>query len=95
MFSSNEIEQVTRFMGNDMALRLTPYGNIVIRHNDSTKVFFVFYKREDGVIIRRRLGYENPFGSGHVLNGGKPFADVLTAVRYFAKYREKFPNSLL
>lgn len=94
MFSNNEIAQVVRNMGEGMVARLTPYGNIVIKHKDSKKAFFVFYKRDDGIIIRRRLGYENPFGSGHVLNGGKSFPNVLSAIGYFTQYRKRFPNSL-
>lgn len=95
MFSNNEIAEVVKNMGEGMTARLTPYGNIIIRHKDSKRPFFVFYKRGNGVIIRRRLGYENPFGSGNVLNGGKPFPNVLMAVGYFTEYRKRYPNSLI
>ena len=94
MFKDCEIATVVKNMGTDMVARLTPYGNIVIKHKDSVKPFFVFYKRGDEVIIRRRTGYENPFGGGNILNNGKPFNNIADAMIYFLNYKVKYANSL-
>ena len=94
-FSNEEIGYIISRMGKDMYARLTPHGNVLIRHKGAKKTLFVFYKRENGILIRRRLGYDNPFGSGNILNGGNTFPTLADAMDYFVKYREKYPNSLL
>ncbi len=98
MFTANEINVIARTlvkMGNKMTLRLTSYGNVVVQHRKAEKVLFAFYKREDGYIIRRRLGYDNPFGSGNVLNGGKAIPTIKGTMTYFKNYCEKYPKSIV
>ena len=96
-FTNAEIGTIASEMGADMNLRISPNGNPILTHRQTkgNNVIFSIYKHRDGIIIRRRLGYENPFGSGNVLNGGKPFADVNTAMAYFKKYKAKYPNSII
>lgn len=95
IFSLKNIGAIVRLVGTDMNVRLTPYGNVVVKHVKSNKVFFTFYQRgENGVLIRRRLGYGNPMGSGNVLNNGKPFPNLLYALKYFKEYKAKHPNSI-
>lgn len=94
-FTQEEIGEIVSRMGKDVTARLTPYGNVIVQHKDATKTLFAFYKRADGYLIRRRLGYDNPYGSGNVLNGGHTFDTLNDALNYFEEYREKYPNSLL
>lgn len=96
-FTKAEIGTIATEMGNEFALRMSPKGNPIITHRNTrgNNVIYVLYKHADGIIIRRRLGYANPFGSGHVLNGGKPFASVADAMRYFKNYKEKYPNAII
>lgn len=94
-FTQEEIGTIVSRMGKDVTARLTPYGNVIVQHKDATKTLFAFYKRADGYLIRRRLGYDNPYGSGNVLNGGHTFDTLNDALNYFEEYREKYPNSLL
>ena len=98
MFTAKEIKAIVNGlakMGNKMTLRLTSYGNVVVQHRKAEKVLFSFYKREDGYIIRRRLGYSNPFGSGNVLNGGKAIPTIKGTMTYFKNYCEKYPKSII
>lgn len=98
MFTAKEIKAIVNGlakMGNKMTLRLTSYGNVVVQHRKAEKVLFSFYKREDGFIIRRRLGYDNPFGSGNVLNGGKVIPTIKGTMTYFKNYCEKHPKSIV
>ena len=93
-FTNSEIGFIANAVGCKMAVRLTTkYGNIVLKHIDSKKVIFSIYKRDDGIIIRRRLGYSR-FGNGNVLNGGKAFPTLKLAMVYFKNYMEKYPKSL-
>lgn len=94
-FTEQEIGYIVSRMGKDLTARLTPYGNVIVQHKNATKTLFAFYKREDGYLIRRRLGYDNPYGSGNVLNGGNTFESLEKAMDYFVEYRDKYPNSLL
>lgn len=96
-FTPSEIGVIASQMGYDFTMRMSPYGNPIVKHRDTegNNVIFAFYKRRDGIIIRRRLGYDNPFGSGNVLNGAKPFPDVKTAMAYFKKYVAKYPHSVI
>ena len=98
MFTAKEINVIANGlakMGNKMTLRLTNYGNVIVQHRKAEKVLFAFYKREDGYIIRRRLGYDNPFGSGNVLNGGKAIPTIKGTMSYFKNYCEKYPKSIV
>lgn len=96
-FSKAELGIIAKEMGKDFTLRMSPQGNPIVTHRQTqgNNVIFSFYKREDGIIIRRRLGYANPFGSGNVLNGGKAFATISDAMRYFNEYKEKYPQSIV
>ena len=93
-FTEKEIGYIARAIGKSMTLRITYCGNIIVKHLNSTKILFGIYKRENGILIRRRLGYENPFGSGNVLNGGKELPTLKVAMKYFKGYMAKYPNSL-
>ena len=96
-FTPSEIGTIAGNMGNEFAMRMSPKGNPIVTHRNTqgNNIIFTFYKREDGIIIRRRLGYDNPFGSGNVLNGGKPFANINDAMRYFKTYKTNHPNSII
>ena len=96
-FTRAELGIIAENMGNDMTLRMSPKGNPILtnRNTSGNNVIFVFYKKEGGIIIRRRLGYDNPFGSGNILNGGKPFLNIADAMQYFKAYKAKYPNSII
>ena len=96
-FSKNELGTIAKYMGQDFTMRISPHGNPIITHRKTrgNNVIFSFYKREDGILIRRRLGYANPFGSGNVLNGGKTFPTIKSAMEYFTSYVETHPNSVI
>ena len=96
-FNRAEIGIIAKEMGDEFTLRLSPYGNPIVTHRQTkgNNIIFCFYKREDGIIIRRRRGYDNPHGSGNVLNGGKPFPSVRDAMRYFVSYKQTYPQSLI
>ena len=96
-FTDKEFGIIAKGMGEDFNMRITNMGNPILtnRKTIGNNVIFVFYKHEDGILIRRRLGYSNRFGSGNVLNGAKPFANVNLAMKYFAKYVKKYPNSII
>lgn len=96
-FTRAELGIIAENMGNDMTLRMSPKGNPILtnRNTSGNNVIFVLYKKDNGIIIRRRLGYENPFGSGNILNGGKPFLNIVDAMRYFKAYKAKYPNSII
>ena len=96
-FSKAELGTIARNMGKDFTMRISPHGNPILTHRKTmgNNIIFVFYKREDGIIIRRRLGYDNPFGSGNVLNGGKALPTINDAMDYFNSYVEAHPNSIV
>lgn len=96
-FSKAELGIIAKEMGKEFTLRMSPQGNPILTHRqtEGNNIIFSFYKKEDGIIIRRRLGYANPFGSGNILNGGKPFATISDAMRYFNDYKEKHPQSIV
>jgi hypothetical protein len=96
-FTPNEIGTIASKMGNEFSLRMSPHGNPILTHRETSgnNVIYVLYKHKDGIIIRRRLGYANPCGSGHVLNGNKPFTDVNKAMDYFVSYKKKYPNAII
>lgn len=94
-FSNEEIGYIISRMGKDMYARLSPHGNVILKHKSAGKTLFSFYKRDNGILIRRRLGYDNPYGSGNILNGGNTFPTLKSAMDYFVRYREKYPNSLM
>ena len=96
-FTKNELGIIAKGMGYEFNMRISKMGNPIITHRKTigNNVIFSFYKRDDGVIIRRRLGYSNQYGSGNVLNGGKPFNNVLAAMKYFNNYVVKYPKSII
>ena len=96
-FSKYELGIIANGMGNDMTMRMSPKGNPILTHRNTegNNVIFSFYKRDNGYLIRRRLGYDNPFGSGNILNGGKPFVNLGEAMAYFKNYKEEHPNSIV
>ena len=93
-FTENEIGAIVKSMGTEMVARISPFGNLILKHKKSKEIIFSFYKRENGFLIRRRLGYKNIFGSGNVLNGGKVLPTIEKTTEYFVKYMEKYPHSL-
>ena len=96
-FTNIEIGTIAQGMGAEMTMRMSPAGNPIVKHQQTkgNNVIYVFYKHDDGYIIRRRLGYSNPFGSGHILNDGKPFKNISSAVAYFKQYKEKYPTAII
>ena len=96
-FTEKELGVIAKGMGDDFNMRLSTMGNPILTHRKTigNNVIFSFYKRKNGVIIRRRLGYSNPFGSGNVLNSGKPFKNVSAAMKYFGNYVVMHPDSLV
>ena len=96
-FSKSELGTIAENMGQDFTMRISPYGNPIVTHRktNGNNVIFSFYKRYDGVLIRRRLGYSNPFGSGNVLNGGNTFPTIKDAMSYFKTYVKNHPNSII
>ena len=96
-FTPNEIGTIASEMGNEFAMRMSPMGNPIVTHRKTmgNNVIYSFYKHNDGIIIRRRLGYSNPYGSGHVLNGGRPFSNIKDAMSYFKTYKAKYHNAII
>lgn len=96
-FTKAEVGEIAKAMGKEFNLRMSPQGNPIITHRktNGNNVIFSIYKREGGYIIRRRLGYDNPFGSGNVLNGGKTFPTIARMMEYFNSYVETHPNSII
>ena len=96
-FTKSELGTIASEMGNDFTMRMSPKGNPIVTHRNTSgnNIIFSFYKRADGILIRRRLGYANPFGSGNILNGGKPFKNVADAMSYFKTYKVNHPNSII
>lgn len=96
-FTNSEIGVIANKMGTDMTMRISPAGNPIVKHRETegNNVIYSFYKHDEGIIIRRRKGYKNPFGSGHILNAGRPFTNVNSAMAYFSRYKEKYPSALI
>lgn len=97
MFTATEIGVIASQMGSEMVMRLSPYGNPIVKHNKTkgNDLIFSFYKHPDGYRIRRRHGYAGPFGNSFVLNGGKAFPSIVSAMAYFNAYKAKYPNSII
>ena len=97
IFTENELGIIAKGMGYEFNMRISNMGNPILTHRKTigNNVIFSFYKRNNGIIIRRRLGYSNPFGSGNILNGGKPFNNVSAAMKYFNNYVVKHPKSII
>ena len=97
MFTATEIGVIASQMGSEMVMRLSPYGNPIVKHNKTkgNDLIFSFYKHTDGYRIRRRHGYAGPFGNSFVLNGGKAFPSIVSAMAYFNAYKAKYPNSII
>ena len=93
-FTEQEIGYIVKAIGTNMTTRMTAYGNVIMKHVKSQKPLYALYKNANGIFIRRRLGYDNPFGSGHVLNAGRCFPNVESAMEYFVSYMKKYPKSL-
>lgn len=97
MFNLSEIGCIASRMGKEMVMRMSPEGNPIVKHNKTkgNNLIFSFYKHPDGYRIRKRRGYSNPFGNSFVLNGGKPFSTIASAMDYFNAYKAKYPNSII
>ena len=97
MFTTEEIGIIANQMGLDFQMRLSPYGNPIVKHKNTkgNNVIFSFYKHPAGILIRKRLGYAGPFGHSHVLNGGKYLPDAESAMAYFTKYKTKYADRLV
>lgn len=97
MFTTEEIGVIANLMGQEMQMRLSPYGNPIVKHQKTkgNNVIFSFYKHPDGFVIRKRFGYPRPFGHSHILNGGKHFPDIQSAMAYFAQYKTKYADRLV
>ena len=79
----------------NLSMRINKYGNIDVAHKNASEVHFVFYKRNDGYFIRRRLGvYRGISQHGGVMNGGKHFSSMKEMVAYFTNYLNKYPTHL-
>lgn len=94
-FTQMEIGFVVANLAPEMNVRLTTSNNITMRHRTNAPVQFVFYRKEDGLYLRRRIDTTSPWGVGHVMNNGKPFLTIVDAVAYFKKYMAKYPKNVV
>lgn len=94
-FTNLEIGYVVANLAPEMNVRLTKSGNITLRHRTNAPVQFVFYRKTDGLYLRRRIDTDDPHGVGHNMNNDKPFLSIEYAVAYFKKYMAKYPKNVV
>lgn len=94
-FTQMEIGYVVANLAPEMNVRLTTSGNITMRHRTNAPVQFVFYRKTDGLYLRRRIDTNDPCGVGHNMNNDKPFLTIVDAVAYFKKYMAKYPKNVV
>ena len=79
----------------EMTARINKNGNIALRHKTNPGVQFVIYRHDRGLIIRRRIDTDSPYGVGHEMNNNKPFLSVVDLVDYLKGYMSKYPQNLV
>ena len=94
-FTNPEIGYITANLSPEMVVRINKSGNIALRHKSNPGVQFVIYRKDRGLIIRRRIDTDSPYGVGHEMNNNKPFLTVIGLVEYFKGYMEKYPKNLV
>lgn len=94
-FTNLEIGYIAANLAPEMVVRINKSGNIALKHRSNPGVQFVIYRHDEGMIIRRRIDTDSPYGVGHVLNNGKGFLSVQDLVRYFQRYMAKYPSHLV
>ena len=94
-FTLPEIGYVTANLAPEMNVRINKNGNIALRHKSNPGVQFVVYRHDRGLILRRRIDTNSPFGVGHEMNNNKPFLSVVDLVQYFKSYMAKYPQNIV
>lgn len=94
-FTNLEIGYIAANLTPEMTVRVNKNGNIALKHKSNPGVQFVIYRHADGLILRRRIDTDSPFGVGHALNNGKGFLSVHELVQYFKGYMSKYPTHLV
>lgn len=90
-----EIGYVVANLSPEMNVRLTKSGNITLRHRTNAPVQFVIYRHDRGIVLRRRIDTDSPYGVGHEMNNNKPFLSVVDLVQYFKSYMAKYPQNVV
>ena len=93
-FTNLEIGYITANLAPEMTTRINKCGNIALRHKSNPGVQFVVYRHDRGIIIRRRIDTNSPYGVGHEMNNNKPFLSVVDLVNYFKGYMRDYPQNL-
>jgi hypothetical protein len=93
-FTLPEIGYVTANLAPEMNVRINKNGNIAIRHKSNPGVQFVVYRHDRGIVLRRRIDTDSPYGVGHEMNNNKPFLSVVDLVNYFKGYMRDYPQNL-
>jgi hypothetical protein len=94
-FTNLEIGYIAANLAPEMVVRINKAGNIAIKHKSNPGVQFVVYRHDEGLIIRRRIDTDSPYGVGHVLNNAKGFLSVKELVKYFKTYMASYPSHLV
>ena len=94
-FTNLEIGYIAANLAPDMVVRINKCGNIALKHISNPAVQFVIYRHDRGIIIRRRIDTDSPYGVGHEMNGNKAFLSVVDLVQYFKSYMAKYPSHLV
>ena len=94
-FTNLEIGYIAANLAPEMTARINKNGNIALRHKTNPGVQFVIYRHDRGLIIRRRIDTDSPYGVGHEMNNNKPFLSVVDLVDDFKGYMSKYPQNLV
>jgi hypothetical protein len=94
-FTNLEIGYVAANLAPEMVVRINKSGNIAIKHRSNPGVQFVIYRHDRGIILRRRIDTDSPYGVGHEMNNNKPFLSVAEVVDYFKSYMAKYPKNIV
>ena len=94
-FTHLEIGYVAANLAPEMVVRINKSGNIAIKHRSNPGVQFVIYRHDRGIILRRRIDTDSPYGVGHEMNNNKPFLSVAEVVDYFKSYMAKYPKNIV
>ena len=94
-FTNLEIGYVAANLAPEMVVRINKSGNIAIKHRSNPGVQFVIYRHDRGIILRRRIDTDSPYGVGHEMNNNKPFLSVAEVVDYFKSYMAKYPKTII
>ena len=94
-FTNLEIGYVAANLAPEMVVRINKSGNIAIKHRSNPGVQFVIYRHDRGIVLRRRIDTDSPYGVGHEMNNNKPFLSVAEVVDYFKSYMAKYPKNIV